>query len=136
MVVQTVDMSTGLCRSSHRYDHKCITKDAHTPRMLTHHMLTHLTCSHTTCSHTTCTHSYAHTHMYMAWDTQSHTCTNSHTLGRLNTYSHTRPTNTGSRVHMLTLRCLHMHGVHTPMFVDSSVPIYTFHTLAHFPKFE
>lgn len=58
-----------------------------------------------------------------------------HTLGEVNTCSHTRPTNTGSQTHALALKCLRMHGVHTPMFVYSSMPTYTFHTFAHFRKF-
>lgn len=56
-------------------------------------------------------------------------------LGGLNTCLHTRPANTGSQTHMLILWCLHIHGVHTPMFVYSTMPIYTFHILAHVPKF-
>lgn len=35
MRVGTVDMPTGLCRLPHHCDHTCLTKDAHTPHMLT-----------------------------------------------------------------------------------------------------
>ena len=39
------------------------------------------------------------------------------------------------QTHMLTSKCLHMHEVHTSMFVYSCIPIYTFHTFAHSRKF-
>lgn len=39
------------------------------------------------------------------------------------------------QAHMLSSKCLHMHEVHTSMFVYSYIPICTFHTFAHSLKF-